>query len=233
MNLRQLHDGLRHYFPTALWSGNPTRREIALTFDDGPHAQDTPALLALLAEYEVRATFMQVGVNAAAAPELSRAVAAAGHQIGLHGYEHHSFLLKSDEKLRGELARAQQVLADATGREPGDFNVVRPPFGHFTPAILATLIDAGYLPVMWSLVPFHWLQGADATVKQVLEGVHNGTILVLHESLAGPAVADLTTAILPHLIADGYRFVTIHEMQANLQLDLYQDLHPDLQQDVL
>jgi hypothetical protein len=112
------------------------------------------------------------------------------------------------------------LLADASGCDPAAFTAVRPPFGHFTPTILATLIDAGYLPVMWSLVPFHWLQGAATTVRQVIAGVNNGTILVLHEGLPGPAVTDLAVAVLPHLIADGYRFITIHEMWENVQRDV-------------
>ncbi len=217
--MNQLYEGLRQFFPTAFWRGDATRRELALTFDDGPNAQDTPALLALLDHYGIQATFMHVGSRAAAAPHLVRQVADAGHQIGLHGYEHQSFLLKSDVMLREELAKAQRVITDATARDPAAVNAVRPPYGHFTPAILATLIHAGYLPVMWSLVPFHWLQDADATIKQVIHGMHNGAILVLHEGLAGPTVTELVEAVLPSLIADGYRFVTIHELWANSQQD--------------
>ncbi len=214
---RQVHDQLHRQFPAAFWRGDPARREIALTFDDGPNPNDTPALLALLDAYQVKATFFHIGTRAAAAPHLVRQVADAGHQIGLHGYEHHSFLLKPKDTLLRELAAAQQLLAEASGREPAAFNAVRPPFGHFTPDALDTLVTAGYLPVMWTVVPFHWLQSAQATVSQVLDSVVNGAILVLHEGLSGPPVTDLTLAILPHLIADGYRFLTIHELWANSQ----------------
>jgi peptidoglycan/xylan/chitin deacetylase (PgdA/CDA1 family) len=217
MVMSLLHDQLHRLFPDALWRGDPTRREIALTFDDGPHVEATPALLALLDHYEIPATFFQVGDRAAAAPHLVQQVAAAGHQIGLHGYQHQSFLFKNSQTLRRELANAQTVLADASGREPAAFNAVRPPFGHFTPATLNTLVAASYLPTMWSLVPFHWMQSAETTVRQVIDDVHNGAILVLHEGLSGPPVAELTQAILPHLVADGYRFVTIHEMWANTE----------------
>lgn len=217
MILRQLHEELRQHFPTALWQGNPARREIALTFDDGPDAEATPALLALLERHSVVATFFQIGVRGAAAPTLVRSVSDAGHQIGLHGYEHQSFLLKTTSTLRQELAQTQAILAEASGRDPAAFNAVRPPFGHFTPATLKTLVEAGYLPVMWSLVPFHWLQSAEATVRQIRNGVGNGAILVLHEGLPGPPVADLAAAVLPDLLAEGYRFVTIDELWANRQ----------------
>jgi peptidoglycan/xylan/chitin deacetylase (PgdA/CDA1 family) len=215
MILRQLHEELRQHFPTALWQGNPARREIALTFDDGPDAEATPALLALLDRHSVAATFFQIGTRVAAAPTLVRSVIDAGHQIGLHGYEHQSFLLKTAATLRQELAQTQALLAAASGRDPQAFNAVRPPFGHFTPVTLRTLVEAGYLPTMWSLVPFHWLQSAEATVRQIRNGVNSGAILVLHEGLSGPPVADLAAAVLPGLLAEGYRFVTIGEMWAN------------------
>ena len=212
-----LHSRLRHRFPNAFWQGDPERREIALTFDDGPYTRDTPALLALLDGLGVGASFFHVGVRAAAEPALARQVADAGHQIGLHGYEHQSFLLKREEMLLEELARAQDILAQATGREPAAFSAVRPPFGHFTPPILNALIAAGYLPTMWTLVPFHWLQPAETTVRQVLNGVANGSILVLHETLPGPAVLDLAAAVLPLLIDAGYTFVTVQELWTNSQ----------------
>jgi len=212
MALSILHEQLHRHFPAALWQGDPARREIALTFDDGPNARETPQLLALLARYGVKATFFHVGTRAAAEPQLVRQVLDAGHQIGIHGYEHHSFLLKSEAALRRELAETQQLLAEASGRELADFTAVRPPFGHFTPAILQTLTTDGYLPTMWSLVPFHWLQSAETTVRQIRNGVDNGTILVLHEGLAGPAVVDLAETVLPQLVDAGFHFVTIHEM---------------------
>lgn len=215
MALTMLYDQLRSRFPTAFWRGNSERREIALTFDDGPDANSTPALLALLEDYQVKATFFHIGQRASSAPHLVQQVA-AGHQIGLHGYQHQSFLLKDGKTLLSELAMAQRVIAEATGEEAESFNAVRPPFGHFTPAILDTLNRASYLPTMWSVVPFHWLQSAEMTKRQILDETKNGAILVLHEAMPGPAVVDLTKTILPKLLDDGYRFLTIHELWANL-----------------
>jgi peptidoglycan/xylan/chitin deacetylase (PgdA/CDA1 family) len=217
MSLISLHNQLQSRFPSALWHGSPERREIALTFDDGPDLRSTPALVALLERMEIRATFFHIGERAARNPQLVQQVTAVGHQIGLHGYKHQSFLLKQRKTLIYELARTQRVLAEASGVEEGYFNAVRPPFGHFTPSILKTLEAAGYLPTMWGVVPFHWLQSANATVRQILKNVNSGTILVLHEALPGPAVADLAQAVLPALVSDGYHFVTVREMWANLQ----------------
>jgi peptidoglycan/xylan/chitin deacetylase (PgdA/CDA1 family) len=176
-----LHNQLRRRFPNAYWQGNPERREIALTFDDGPDPQNGPALLGLLDDLGVKAAFFFVGTRAAAEPALVRRVVDAGHQIGIHGYEHQSFLLKRERTLLQELSQVQDIMTEASRRDPSAFNAVRPPFGHFTPAILAALNTVGYLPTMWTLAPFHWLQPAGATIRQVLTGTTNGAILILHE----------------------------------------------------
>jgi peptidoglycan/xylan/chitin deacetylase (PgdA/CDA1 family) len=215
LSMMRVYKELQHRFPAAFWQGNGRRHELALTFDDGPHAASTPALLALLERQGVRATFFHIGQRAAAAPHLVQRVRAAGHQIGLHGYNHRSFLLESRQGLLAKLAQSQRVLVEASGGETAQFWAVRPPYGHFSPAVLATLSEAGYLPTMWSVVPFHWLQPAEATVRQAVGGVYNGAILVLHEAMPGPPVVELTATILPKLIDAGYGFVTVDELWAS------------------
>ena len=212
----RLYAQLHQWFPTALWKGRTDSREIALTFDDGPHPESTPALLELLERLQIRATFFHIGKRAEQYPELVRLVAQQGHQIGLHGYEHQSFLLKSAEVLIQELTLAQTVVAQATGRPPADHRSVRPPFGHFTANTLRDLIQGGFEPVMWTLVPFHWLQTKQATLKQVAAEIASGTILVLHENLPGPKPQELAAEILPPLLAAGYRFVTVDELRDGL-----------------
>lgn len=219
ISLGTIHQQLQFHFPYALWRGDPNRREIALTFDDGPDPKATSQLLDLLDAYGVKATFFHIGQRAAQSPATVKQVAEAGHQIGIHGYLHESFILKPSTALCAELALAQKVLADTTGRPLSALSAVRPPYGHFTPAILKSLAQWGYQPVMWTVVPFHWLQSAGTTIRQVKTGVSNGTILVLHETLPGPPVVELAAAVLPQLINDGYSFVTIDDLIVNLNKD--------------
>src|SRR6266700_3777975 len=79
-------------FAPSVWRGRPGRQAIALTFDDGP-SPATPVLLKLLAECNATATFFQIGANAAAFPEIARAVRSAGHEIGNHSQTHPNFAL--------------------------------------------------------------------------------------------------------------------------------------------
>jgi peptidoglycan/xylan/chitin deacetylase (PgdA/CDA1 family) len=212
-----LHVLLRRHFPQALWNGPGDHRAIALTFDDGPHPQDTPRLLELLARQQVRATFFQVGKQVAEYPDLVRQVAEAGHQIGMHGYRHRAFPLESAAILRGHLAHTQFLIAQACQREPTTINMVRPPYGLFLPSTLQMLGKWGYRPVMWSVAPFHWMQSAQATIRQAQRAVTNGSLLVLHEGLAGPSVLTFTEPIIVNLKAAGFQFITVNQMEQSPQ----------------
>ncbi|HEY3229269.1 MAG TPA: polysaccharide deacetylase family protein [Roseiflexaceae bacterium] len=203
---------LRRRFPGALWAGQPVAPQVALTFDDGPDPRDTPQLLDVLAQQQVTATFFELGQRAERWPALVRAVAVAGHQLALHGYRHRPFPLEARLALRGQLAYTQRLLAALGGQESSAIRDVRPPYGLCTPAGLIALAAWGYRPVMWSVVPFHWQQSANATIVQTTRLVRAGSVLVLHESLGGPAVADLADVIVTRLKAAGFQFVSVDQM---------------------
>ena len=203
---------LQRRFPDALWAGRPATPLVALTFDDGPDRQDTPQLLEVLARQQITATFFHVGEHVERWPDGVRAVAGAGHQLAIHGYRHRPFPLEVPASLRRQLAHTQQLLASLSERDSAVIRDVRPPYGLSTPATLAALTAWGYRTVMWSLVPFHWLQPAQPTITQVTRLIRTGSVLVLHESLGGPPVAQLTDAIVIRLKAAGYQFVSVEQM---------------------
>ncbi|BCX02556.1 MAG: chitooligosaccharide deacetylase NodB-like protein [Candidatus Roseilinea sp.] len=210
-----LHRHLSRRFPQALWSGDPLRREVALTFDDGPDPRDTPALLDLLARHGVRATFFVCGAQLAARPDLGRAMAEAGHQVALHGYYHKPFLNHAVAPFLNELADLRRLIADATRTPDEAIQDVRPPYGLFTPPVLDALLRHRYRPVMWTIVPFHWHQTFDEAVAQVERQLGAGALIVLHEGMrAGPDVARLTEAVIERVRDVGLSFVTVEEMWA-------------------
>ena len=216
-SLPALHRVLSRRFPQALWMGNAARREVALTFDDGPHPIDTPALLDVLACQNVRATFFNTGLayqhNHADARALARDMVAASHQIALHGLSHQPFLHERLRPFVSGLRRLQQWVADATGSALSNFIDVRPPFGLFTNDSLAAMAGAGFRPVMWSSVPFHWHQTFDEAVDQVQRELQPGAIIVLHEGMdAGPNVVALANAVIQRARDAGYTFVTVDDM---------------------
>jgi peptidoglycan/xylan/chitin deacetylase (PgdA/CDA1 family) len=217
----RLHPFLQRQFPQALWAGSTESPNIALTFDDGPDPRDTPALLEVLARHDVVATFFWLGERVQAMPELAQLASAAGHQIAIHGYRHLAFPLLPARVLRDQLDRTRQLIADTTGQNLGSIREVRPPYGVFTPQTLSRLAQWQYRPVMWTVVPPHWLQPATETLRQVVAQTRAGALLVLHEGQrTGSPVATLTDTILRSLRPGGWRFVTVEMLwQARRQRD--------------
>ena len=204
--------------PRCVWRApRGAGRRIALTFDDGPDAEFTPQVLRLLAARRVRATFFLVGERAARAPDVVRAIAAAGHEIGSHGWSHRSLWLCSPARTESEIGRARSTLGEITGRAPALF---RPPWGMVNAALFGALRRHGQRCVFWSIQP-EGLRPAPAAaqVARVLRRAHPGAIVDLHdaEGTRG-APARLCVALpgmLEGLAAAGYRFGTVSELLAS------------------
>lgn len=205
---------LDRHFPEILWMGDPTLNQVALTFDDGPDPNDTPALLEVLARHQVTATFSWLGERVEAYPELVTAVADAGHQLMVHGYRHRSFLIEQKADLRQMLDTTQALLARYSGRDATQITSVRPPFGHISRSLVRALTSWGYQPVLCSIMPVHWMLPAELSVRHTLSQTAPGALIVLHEALGGPPVAGLTDTILERLAERNYSFVSIDALRA-------------------
>lgn len=209
-----LYRSLKPLFPDCLWSGDDASRTIALTFDDGPHPRYTPQLLEQLERYNVTASFFWLGACVNRSPAIARTVHTQGHWIGLHGYDHRSFPLLSASALRQTLVATQTEITLACELPPTVVRDVRPPNGLFTPHTLALLQQWQYRSVMWSVVPEDWVRpGASTVVQRILQQVKNGSIIVLHDGAHGGVdVAETVAQLIPLLLAQNYRFVTIDQL---------------------
>ncbi len=203
-------------FPLIFCAGDPHSRQIALTYDDGPHPSDTPALLEVLARHGVTATFSWLGEKIEQHPALVAEAAAAGHQLMIHGYRHRSFLLEREDALHSMLDTTRDLIARHAGRDPALISSVRPPFGHLSQKIMLNLVQWGYQPVLCSIMPVHWMQPAKLSIRQVVAQVEGGSLIVLHEALTGPPVAQLTDAILSRLAAKNWEYVTVNALRNTL-----------------
>jgi peptidoglycan/xylan/chitin deacetylase (PgdA/CDA1 family)/sulfur carrier protein ThiS len=185
-------------------------RAVALTFDDGPSPY-TRAVLAILARYDVSATFFVVGSEVETYPELVRRELRQGMAVGNHSYDHPdgpSFAWLPHRRIRREVERTQKVLA-RLGVHPVLF---RPPGGSVSPSVLRAASARGMRVVLWSVDPRDWVPGTTATeiVQRVLGGVQPGSIIVLHD---GGGDRSATVEALPAIIAGirerGLRFVAL------------------------
>lgn len=184
-------------------------RRVALTFDDGPDPQRTPAVLDLLARQGVRATFFVVGARAEAHPELVRRMAAEGHVVGNHSYTHSwRFPLHSLGRTMEELRRTGEVLHRITGRQPRLF---RPPFGVTNPTIARAVRRLGLDPVGWSIRSLDTMgQSPERVAARILRRLHPGAVILLHDRCAGSE--RLVGLLVEGLRSRGLEPVTLPEL---------------------
>jgi peptidoglycan/xylan/chitin deacetylase (PgdA/CDA1 family) len=156
-------------------------RGYALTFDDGPHAQGTPAMLEALGAAGVHATFFLVGEQVEKNPLLAAEILAAGHGIGLHCHRHRNLLRLTPRQVHEDIARAQAVIEDATGCTPA---LYRPPYGVLNASALRLARRRGWRTMLWT----HWARDWEARATpesiaaRVTDGARDGSVLLLHDA---------------------------------------------------
>lgn len=154
---------------------------VALTFDDGPHPQGTPAVLEALAARSATATFFLVGEQVARRPALAAEIVAAGHAVGVHGQRHRNLMRVAPRALADDLRRAAATIAEATGRPP---RLYRPPYGIFTPAAIALVRRARWTPLLWSRWGRDWLTriSPEEIARRATGAIGVGDVVLLHDA---------------------------------------------------
>ena len=177
-------------------------RGVALTFDDGPHPDGTPAVLEALASRGARATFFLVGEQVARSPALAAEILAAGHRIGLHCDRHRNLLRLRPSQVRDDLDRAQSRIEDATGV---GIDLYRAPYGIFSAASLAIARSRGWRPLLWTHWGRDWERRATpASIARRLtaDPLDAGSVLLLHDAddYGAPGSWRNTVAALPAVL---------------------------------
>jgi peptidoglycan-N-acetylglucosamine deacetylase len=154
---------------------------VALTFDDGPDAATTPAFLRELDRLGWHATFFMLGTRARHAPSLVADVAAAGHEVAVHGDEHRNMLRRTPRGARNDIQRATGTIAELTGKTPTWF---RPPFGILSFGALRGARRAGLTTVLWTTWGRDWREQAtpQTVVDEVLRRYVAGGTVLLHDT---------------------------------------------------
>jgi peptidoglycan-N-acetylglucosamine deacetylase len=179
----------------------PSVDTVALTFDDGPHAHGTPAVLEALAAGGAPGTFFLVGEQVEREPALAAEIAAAGHEIAIHGYRHRLLVRRRVATLADDLDRAADVIGSATGKAPACY---RPPYGVFSSGGLELVRRRGWRPVLWSKWGRDWTRRAtpETIAASATARIGAGDIVLLHDadhySAAGSWAK--TAAALPRIL---------------------------------
>jgi peptidoglycan-N-acetylglucosamine deacetylase len=180
---------------------------VALTIDDGPSPMYTPQILRILSQYGIIASFAMIGQSAAAFPGVALEVAAAGHVIVNHTWNHYDLGHMPTRAVRDEISRATDAIYAATGQWPSMF---RAPYGVWAPAVFSCCAQAGLTPLAWSVDPRDWSRpGVRTIVRDILSNTRTGSIILEHDGGGNRSQTVAALKIwLPRLLDAGYQFTT-------------------------
>lgn len=184
----------------ALGRGKPGSHVVALTFDDGPHPVTTRAVLELLREHDVRATFFLLGHKVEAHPDVVREIQAAGHTLGMHGFQHDRYLsLRSSGAAVTEIERTRRAIERACGVSPTLF---RPPIGFASYWTFLGAERTGAQVVAWSVRSLDGLPSADPgrVARRVVDRLEDGAIVLLHDAAEHDDFTPASIAALPEIL---------------------------------
>ncbi len=186
---------------------NAGPKVIALTIDDGPHPIYTPQILSLLERYRITATFNMIGRQAAAHRSLVAEVAAAGHLVANHTFDHTDQSKLPLTAVRAQIERTSAAL-HAAGINPAVF---RAPYGAWSHTVFEACAEARLRPVDWSVDPRDWSRpGTETIIRRIMAATRTGSIILDHDGGGdrSQTVAALKV-VLPQLLAAGYRFTSV------------------------
>lgn len=180
-------------------------KKIALTFDDGPHPQYTPEMLAALKERDVKATFFLLGEEVEKYPEIVKEIYDQGHLIGNHSYKHEQLSKLSMKQACAQVNRTNELIYDVTGTYP---SYVRPPFGDWHEKLDC---EVNMVEVLWDVDTLDWSsQNHAQIVNKVLKNVQENDIILMHDGYETSVTA--AKEIIDALKKQGYEFVTVDEI---------------------
>lgn len=194
-----LKAGMRVY-PGAVWKLNPARKEIALTFDDGPEPEVTPKVLDILAQYALQATFFCLGSKAKKFPSIVRQIRDQGHTIGNHSYSHPNGFLTGLKTYTADVEKAHAILQTS---------LFRPPYGRIRP-LQYKLLSENFLIIFWNVMSYDFHPGftPEKCLNHCLQNLENGAVFVFHDTLrASRNLLAFLPVFLDAVAKQGYRSV--------------------------
>ncbi len=209
-------------FGTAVFCVETPEKLVALTFDDGPDPQYTPAIADLLKRYQARATFFVLGRRGQEQLAILKDLMAAGHELGNHTFNHPDLNFSLPPTVQEEIGQTDAVLKQVQYPDPV---YVRPPYGRAGLTVTSTVKPLGRTLIMWDIDLMDWASRPVATMAADLEQqLKPGAIILLHDAIAGADPGDPrvnrqnTVALVENILTaygtQGYRFVTVSELLA-------------------
>ena len=197
------------FFLKSICSAQTDEKYIALSFDDGPDAVNSPRILDILKSSHTEVAFFCIGDKISGNEELLKRIIREGHLIGNHSFSHHIFFdFWGSRKIRKDIRHMNKICRDITGLSPRFF---RPPYGVTTPSLKKAVLREGLIPIGWSIRSFDTvIRKQDPLLQKLLKSIKPGAILLLHDT------SDITVQILPFLLEgiqnQGYRIIRLDKL---------------------
>ncbi|MCL2376218.1 MAG: delta-lactam-biosynthetic de-N-acetylase [Defluviitaleaceae bacterium] len=196
----------------AYFLGDTSQKEVYLTFDEGYENGYTEKILDVLLEKDVPAAFFVTKSYIKDNPALIGRMVAEGHIVGNHTIHHKSSPTLSQDEMAAELNGVAEYFKESTGHDMPPF--FRPPMGEYSEKVLAIAQECGYHTIFWSFAYEDWIQdkqpGAATAHKRVMDGLHNGAILLLHA--VSSSNAEAMGDIIDSVRAEGYEFKSLYNL---------------------
>jgi len=197
---------LKWVFKSKTWEVKTDKKEVFITFDDGPTPEVTEFVLNLLDKHQAKASFFCIGKNVRQHPDIINRINKDGHTIGNHTHNHYNCYQHSLEKYLENINLTAELLTEVS---PKVKKLFRPPYGRISPKATKALQKQGYEIIMWDVLSadFDLNTSADQCKKNVISNVKPGSIVVFHDSVKSyPILKEALPKILSHLDKQGYQF---------------------------
>jgi peptidoglycan-N-acetylglucosamine deacetylase len=198
-----------NFFIKIICAAATTKKEIAISFDDGPATNYTPEILQLLKTENVKATFFCIGSRIGGNENILRQIKEEGHIIGNHSYSHHFwFDMFSAKKMQDDLQQMDEEMKRVTGLRPKLF---RPPYGVTNPNLKKAIVNGGYTPVGWSVRSMDTvIKDGEKLLAKINAGLKPGAVFLFHDT------SKTTLEVLPQFIQEvknkGYQIIALDKL---------------------
>ena len=197
--------------------GKKEKKEIAITFDDGPHPKTTPEVLKILDDYNIKATFFCIGRNVDKYSDIAKTACEKGHIIGNHSFSHSNYFdFQSSVKMTSELNQTRNSIYHAIGKMS---NLFRPPFGVTNPLLKIALNNTKLISIGWSVRSFDTIRNPNKVISKLKKKTHPGAIILFHDT--NEKITTILKEFLPWLKKNGYKVISLEDL---LKIKAYENL---------
>ncbi|MGN7402946.1 polysaccharide deacetylase family protein [Cytobacillus praedii] len=193
-----------------VYINGPNKKQVALTFDDGPDGKVTPAIIDLLNKYKVKGNFFFLGRNVEKYPQVVKEAYNSGHLVLSHSYNHIELPKLTAKEMQTEIERAGNSIKTVIGKEP---SILRPPYGETNKQVVEIAQQEGYSVVLWSIDTLDWSQKeASNIVNNVMNYVRNGDIILMHSDSKKTEAAKALPELIESLQEQGFEMVDLETL---------------------